>query len=85
VLCGVLQCVAWGALKHVKALDDVCCSVLQHVAACCSVLQRVAVYRSRLQRVAVGSPAAYPGSGRGVLQCVTVCCSRLWCFAVCSV
>jgi len=33
--------------------DQVCCSVLQCVAACCSVLRRVAVCCSVLQRVAV--------------------------------
>ena len=33
-------------------LPNVCCSVLQRVAACCSVLQRVAACCSVLQRVA---------------------------------
>ena len=33
-------------LQAAAALAQVCCSVLQRVAACCSVLQRVAVYCS---------------------------------------
>jgi len=42
------------------ASRDLCCSVLQRVAACCSVLQRVAAWCSVLQRVAVSC---------SVLQC----------------
>ena len=52
--------------KSDSAMNAVCCSVLQCVAACCSVLQFVAVCCSVLQCVAVCV---------SLLQCITVRCS----------
>ena len=56
-----LSCLAW---------FQVCCSVLQRVAACCSVLQRVIVQCSVVQ-CAVGAVCCR------VLQSVAVCCSAV--------
>jgi len=80
--CVLLQCVTIGNLVVCARLDvlyrstQVCCSVLQRVAACCSVLQYVAVCYTALCRS--GSQVCC-----GVLQCVAVCCSVLQCVAVC--
>jgi len=82
----VLQYLAILVSKTTATINDVCCSVLQHVVVCCSVLQCVAVCCSVLQCAAVCC---------SVLQCVTplgskttaptndVCCSMLQCVSVC--
>ena len=74
VWCSALQCGAVLLVYTCFAVYDVCCIVLQCVAARCSVLQCVAVCCSVLQCVAVCC---------SVLQCVAVCCSVLQRVAEC--
>jgi len=60
VCCSVLRCIAvrcsvFSVSRTPRPIHwpDICCSVLQHVAACCSMLQCVAVCCAHLVRHAV--------------------------------
>ena len=81
VLQRVLQCMAvrCSALMCYGCVAEVCCSVLQYVAACCSMLQRVAVCCSVLQYVAaceMCNDSRLNIMSYCVLQCVAVSCSE---------
>jgi len=97
VFAAIVPVIRYCAGRHlplVSSWNQVCCSVLQRVAACCSVLQRVVACCSMLQLVAACCnvmqcvAACRSVFWRAiarccVMQCVAVCCSVVQCVAVC--
>ena len=85
----LIECFDYDFGRKDDLIGEVCCSVLQRVAACCSVLQSVVVrsccrdvlnefYGLRFRK----KSRPY---WRGVLQCEAMCFIVLQCFSVCCI